>query len=121
MPEDSGSAEEFWQIIYDPARLAEGLPIAAKVREGQRFCKITPPKAMLDDAAPIAPENLADEVAEETPINIEEDADAEPGDAKEHALRDFGKKSTAIMRDDDEEPRTGTATARASDPGAQRR
>ena len=106
VPEDFGSAEEFLQIITTPPGWAEGLPIAAKVREGQRFCKITPPKAMLDDAAPIAPENLADEVAEETPINIEEDANDEPGDAKEHALCDF-EEIHGDNAHDDEEARNG--------------
>jgi DNA polymerase bacteriophage-type len=36
-----GSADEFLKIITTPPAWAEGLPIAAKVRNGQRFCKIT--------------------------------------------------------------------------------
>ena len=65
--------EQFLQILTTPPSWAEGLPIAAKVRVGAAVLKITQPKAMPDDAAPIAPEDLADEVAEETPIDIEED------------------------------------------------
>ena len=83
VPEDFGSAEEFLQIITTRPGWAEGLPIAAKVREGERFCKITQPKAMLDDAPPIAPEDPADEVAEEAPVDIEEDAGDDLVEAEE--------------------------------------
>ena len=41
MPEDFGSPEQFLQILTTPPNWADGLPIAAKVRVGERFCKIT--------------------------------------------------------------------------------
>jgi DNA polymerase bacteriophage-type len=44
VPNDFGSAEEFLQILTTAPAWAEGLPIAAKVREGPRFCKITKPQ-----------------------------------------------------------------------------
>jgi len=39
VPEDFGSAEEFLSILITPPAWAAGLPLAAKVREGPRFCK----------------------------------------------------------------------------------
>jgi putative DNA primase/helicase len=45
VPEGFGSAEEFLKILTTPPAWADGLPIAAKVREGERFCKITKPEA----------------------------------------------------------------------------
>ena len=49
VPEGFGSAEEFLQILTTPPDWADGLPIAAKVREGERFCKITPKAAAESD------------------------------------------------------------------------
>jgi DNA polymerase len=70
VPEDFGSSEEFLRIITTPPSWADGLPIAAKVREGKRFCKITKATPVLDDTAPpMAPEDPADEVAEEMPVD----------------------------------------------------
>lgn len=43
VPNGSGSMEEFLKLIITLPDWAKGLPIAAKVREGQRFCKITDP------------------------------------------------------------------------------
>src|SRR5262249_23543799 len=43
VPNDFGSAEEVLRILTTAPAWAEGLPIAAKVREGPRFCKITKP------------------------------------------------------------------------------
>ena len=40
VPLGFGSAEEFLQIITALPDWAAGLPVAAKVREGERFCKI---------------------------------------------------------------------------------
>jgi DNA polymerase len=77
VPEDFGSAEQFLQIITTPPSWADGLPIAAKVRVGERFCKITKPKAMPDDAAPNPAE---DEVVEEAPVDIEETAGVDAGE-----------------------------------------
>jgi RecA-family ATPase len=39
VPEGFGSTEEFLRILTTPPEWATGLPIAAKVREGPRFCK----------------------------------------------------------------------------------
>jgi hypothetical protein len=39
VPEGVGSAAEFLQILSTPPEWARGLPIAAKVRSGPRFCK----------------------------------------------------------------------------------
>jgi DNA polymerase len=51
VPDGSGSLEEFQRILTTPPAWAEGLPIAAKVREGPRFCKITESEAK-PEAAP---------------------------------------------------------------------
>lgn len=48
VPEGIGSLEEFMQIFTAVPDWAEGLPIAAKGREADRFAKITPP----DSATP---------------------------------------------------------------------
>jgi 5S rRNA maturation endonuclease (ribonuclease M5) len=74
VPEDFGSPEQFLQILTTPPSWADGLPIAAKVRVGERFCKITKPKAMPDDAAPNRAEH---EVAEETPVDTGETTDGD--------------------------------------------
>jgi RecA-family ATPase len=42
VPDGFGSSDEFLNIITTPPPWADGLPIAAKVRNGQRFCKTTP-------------------------------------------------------------------------------
>jgi DNA polymerase len=39
VPEGFGSADEFLKILITPPAWAAGLPLAAKVREGARFCK----------------------------------------------------------------------------------
>jgi DNA polymerase len=48
VPEGFGSKEEFLRIMLALPGWAEGLPVAAKIREGERFCKITSPKASSD-------------------------------------------------------------------------
>ena len=108
VPEDFGSAEEFLQIITTPPNWAVGLPIAAKVREGERFCKITQPKVILDDAPPIAPEDPADEVAEEAPVDIEEDSSDDPVEANEDDLYDVEEVHGNNERDG-EEARSGNS------------
>src|SRR5262249_10565521 len=40
VPEGFGSKEEFNAILAALSDWAEGLPVAAKVREGPRFCKL---------------------------------------------------------------------------------
>jgi DNA polymerase bacteriophage-type len=44
VPNDFGGADEFLQVLTAAPAWADGLPIAAKVREGPRFCKITKPR-----------------------------------------------------------------------------
>jgi DNA polymerase bacteriophage-type len=44
VPDGVGSAEEFLAIITTPPAWAAGLPIAAKMRDGPRFCKLNEPK-----------------------------------------------------------------------------
>jgi DNA polymerase bacteriophage-type len=67
VPNDFGSAEEFLQILTTAPAWAKGLLIAAKVREGPRFCKITKPKPQTattrgDDAYKNAPARPAEPV-----------------------------------------------------------
>jgi DNA polymerase len=50
-PESFGSLDDFQHLITTLPDWAEGLPIAAKVREGERFCKTSP-------AAPVKFEHL---------------------------------------------------------------
>jgi DNA polymerase len=73
VPEGSGTAEEFLRILTTAPTWAEGLPIAAKVREGYRFCKITKPSATVKTTPGAAEEITAEE---SPPWNGEED---EPG------------------------------------------
>ena len=67
VPEEFGSLEQFLEIITKPPSWAQDLPIAAKIRVGESFCKITKP--IPKDAMP------ANAIAEETPADIEEDVD----------------------------------------------
>jgi DNA polymerase bacteriophage-type len=46
MPDGLGSPEEFLSIITELPAWAAGLPIAAKVRNGPRYCKVEPAKAL---------------------------------------------------------------------------
>jgi DNA polymerase len=43
VPEDFGSTDEFLKILTTPPAWAAGLPLAAKVRNGPRFCKSSKP------------------------------------------------------------------------------
>jgi DNA polymerase len=58
MPEGTGSLEEFKRLLIEPPpSWAPDLPLNAKVRESQRFCKISPPaessaSAEAESAAP---------------------------------------------------------------------
>jgi DNA polymerase bacteriophage-type len=51
VPIGIGSVEEFHKIMITPPAWADGLPIAAKARNGARFAKIEPPRA--DGPAPV--------------------------------------------------------------------
>jgi DNA polymerase bacteriophage-type len=55
VPNGFGSLEEFQRLLVTPPEWAN-MPIAANVREGERFAKIKPPLPHIDDAPPLAPE-----------------------------------------------------------------
>jgi DNA polymerase len=57
VPEGFGSAEEFLSILITPPTWAAGLPLAAKVRNGPRFCKSSKPA---ESAPPPEPESKSD-------------------------------------------------------------
>jgi DNA polymerase len=44
VPDGFGTKAEFERLITTPPQWADGMPIAAKVRVGPRFCKASPPK-----------------------------------------------------------------------------
>jgi DNA polymerase bacteriophage-type len=54
VPDGVGSAEDFLKILIEAPAWAAGLPIAAKVRNGPRFCKIKNPEKPAAEAAPHA-------------------------------------------------------------------
>ena len=54
VPNDTGSLEEFSQLMTALPDWAAGLPVACKTREGPRFCKIKPVAA-----PPIVPEDCS--------------------------------------------------------------
>jgi hypothetical protein len=71
VPNDFGNAEEFLHIITAAPDWADGLPIAAKVRNGSRFCKTTTPK----------PEAVqSDQPADEHPEPDQHEGDEAGGD-----------------------------------------
>jgi DNA polymerase bacteriophage-type len=115
VPEDFGSAKEFLQIITTPPAWAEGLPIAAKVREGKRFCKIPQPNVMLDDAPPIAPEELTDAVVEEAPVALEVDAGDDLVEAEKDDLYHL-EDVYGSNEHDGEEARSGNSYASGERP-----
>jgi DNA polymerase len=59
VPDGFGSVEEFQQLITQVPAWAEGLPVAAKVRDGPRFAKINKPGTPRGDAAAAAASNKA--------------------------------------------------------------
>jgi DNA polymerase len=67
VPDEFGSAEEFLQIFVTPPAWATGLPLAAKVRNGPRFCK--------SNAKPIQPdpiEELVEPIVEPPPFDSDD-------------------------------------------------
>jgi DNA polymerase len=52
VPEGFGSADEFHRLMIEPPAWATGLPIAAKVRIGQRYSKATKPKTPVTEQTP---------------------------------------------------------------------
>ena len=65
-PDGFGSSEELLKLITTLPDWAEGLPIAAKVREGQRFCKIKAPEKPEPPEPPDAPPPDAPDEPERT-------------------------------------------------------
>ncbi len=136
VPTDFGSPEEFLQILTTAPSWAEGLPIAAKVRVGDRFCKITkvapaedsPPTTGLE-GAPVEEDPVEEDPVEEdlTEEDLTEEDPTEDGgeDAPAHTAEDqnnkgvdhqqhnehvcggsAGSKWNEAMRAPDTEPRT---------------
>ena len=79
VPEEFGSPEQFLEILTTPPSWAGDLPIAAKVRVGERFCKIT---------KPAAEENSAGGETGETAVDGEDHDDGE----KDHEARDADRE-----------------------------
>ena len=87
---DFGSPEEFQRILTTAPSWAEGLPIAAKVRVGDRFCKISKvapaedsPPTTASEEDPAEEDPAEEEPAEEDPAEedlVEEDLVEEGGD-----------------------------------------
>src|SRR5262249_4144059 len=68
VPLGVGSSEEFLKILTALPDWAMGLPIAAKVRNGERFCKITKPEEA-QDQRPQGTFDHAREKARENRVN----------------------------------------------------
>jgi hypothetical protein len=83
VPDGTGSAEEFLRILTLSPGWADGLPIAAKVRNGPRFCKIEPP-ATTTEAPPLQPEMGNSEDAEIPGEASERTSDRPIGSESEH-------------------------------------
>jgi hypothetical protein len=71
MPDGTGSLEEFRSLLTALPAWAEGLPIAAKVREGQRFSKPSKP-VKITTAAPVEVKVIATETAAVKPDALDE-------------------------------------------------
>jgi DNA polymerase len=85
VPNGFGSVEEFQKIMTTPTAWAEGLPIAAKVRNGPRFCKIEPPRA-------VEPRPVQQPSAKATPESeIVQQNEQTPREVPQHGSGDDGK------------------------------
>src|SRR5262249_28796434 len=74
-----GSVEEFQRIITTLPDWAEGLPVAAKVRNGPRFCKV----ATEPEAAPVAGDRADETRDDERPDDAVDDGNADGGIVEE--------------------------------------
>jgi DNA polymerase len=72
MPDDVGSVEEFERLIVTLPAWAADLPVACKVRNGQRFAKVTPASDPPPNGAPQPADDPGLEAADE-------DSPADPG------------------------------------------
>jgi hypothetical protein len=81
VPDGFGSTEEFLKIITALPDWAKGLPVAAKVREGERFCKISKPEPKAEE--PVDPVGDGGDSREDDPGYSEDagepDEEDEPG------------------------------------------
>jgi DNA polymerase len=85
VPEDFNDLEGFQKIVTAAPSWAEGLPIAAKVREGLRFCK-TEATTKASDAELVEP-TQAEPSAEDPPPSADPAADHGNGHDHGHAKR----------------------------------
>jgi DNA polymerase len=72
VPDEFGSLEEFLEIFTAPPVWAEGLPLAAKTRDGARFAKLAKP-----DAVTSTPKTVQEVDEEATPESLAYDDDPE--------------------------------------------
>jgi len=80
VPDGFGSTEEFLRILITPPTWAASLPLAAKVRNGQRFCKpkpTTPDEPVIDRDPEPTHEDPQSEESEPEPEQPDNDADEE--------------------------------------------
>jgi DNA polymerase bacteriophage-type len=86
VPIGVGSLEKFKQLLTAVPDWAEGLPIAAKVRNGERFAKSSPPKPAraspgtvpVDEPRPVAERDEGDDAAhDDEDLGTEDDVDAD--------------------------------------------
>jgi DNA polymerase len=73
VPDEFGSVEEFVQILTTPPAWAVGLPLAAKGRNGQRFCK--------SNVKPVAPDPIEELITETLPNSGEWTTQPPPSDS----------------------------------------
>jgi DNA polymerase bacteriophage-type len=91
VPDGVGSTEDFLKILIEAPAWAMGLPIAAKVRNGPRFCKIKSPQKPAAEAAP--------------------HAEAPPDDGVSDLWREPSQDETEATPTPQPEPRTNGADA----------
>ncbi len=118
VPDGAGSLDEFHRLLVAAVAWAEGLPIAAKVREGQRYSR----PAAVGDASAISPISVDDAASVETDaddITLATSDDA--GDAVDDAATsiqgsDADDEAPPWVATDMPEP-DGTAEAPPESPG----
>jgi DNA polymerase len=98
VPIDFGCAEEFQQIFTALPNWATGLPLAAKVRVGERFCKIPAPGATAEIVGDLPTSVIAadvdDEEDEQDAEEIEDVENVEDTDENEDVESDIARPST---------------------------
>jgi DNA polymerase len=109
VPEGFGSTDEFLQIITALPDWAGGLPIAAKVREGERFCKI---ESKSQNEIPLIEETSVQEsagcAANHDNVCAGGDGRAEEGECNEpNDDQDHSEATTEEKNEPDQEPGSG--------------